>query len=447
MSGFIDLKSEAGKVSKAFLVGRRRDAESAEYALGLLDELRELVVNIGFEIAGEELVYLREPNPHYLIGSGKFNEIKGMAEELGCDCIIFDDAISPAQQRNWEKETGKCVIDRQEVILEIFSRRAQTKEACLQIELARLEYSLPRLKRAWTHLSRQRGGGVTQRGAGESQLETDRRYVTDRIARLKREIVEVKRVRDVGRKRRQDGDIPSIAIVGYTNAGKSSLMNKLSNAGVVAENKLFATLDPTTRRVRLPDGAEILLTDTVGFVRRLPHSFVEAFKSTLEEAACADILIHLVDASSHDAEEHVKTTREVLKELGAADKPRITVFNKMDKASENVDFYGLKTMCSGAIDFSVRTGQGMDELLERIRALVSERAKMMDVLLPHSQYKLLNLLQSIGAIRSQAFEDDGVYISACIPNRLVPLFENWQTLLPGSGVTAKKCDQTGMFNT
>ena len=419
MSRLIDLKSEAGRVSKAFLVGLRREDESAEYAAGLLDELCELVENIGFEVAGSELVYLREPNPHYLVGAGKFDEIRRAAKRLKCDYIIFDDAISPAQQRNWERETRKCVIDRQEVILEIFSRRAQTREARLQIELARLEYSLPRLKRAWTHLSRQRGGGVTQRGAGESQLEADRRYVTDRIVRLRREIAEVKRVREVGRRKRQGGDIPTVAIVGYTNAGKSSLMNRLSSAGVLVENKLFATLDPTTRRVELPNGLEVLLTDTVGFVRRLPHGFVEAFKSTLEEAACADILIHLVDASSPDAAEHVKTTREVLKELGAADKPSITVFNKMDRVSEGADFYGLKTLCPDGIEFSVYSGQGLKSLVDRVGALASERAQMMEVLLPHDQYKLLSVLQSMGAIRRQKFEHDGVFVAACVPSRLV----------------------------
>ncbi|MBO7521258.1 MAG: GTPase HflX, partial [Opitutales bacterium] len=263
-------ESEPPKNKRAYLVGLRRDGETEEFAAGLLEELGELAQNIGFDIAGSVCVNLREPNPRYLVGAGKFSEIRREAKKLKADCIIFDDSITPAQQRNWERESRKCVIDRQEVILEIFARRALTKEARLQVELARLVYSLPRLKRAWTHLSRQRGG-VNLRGAGESQLETDRRRVVERISRLKKEIEDVKKVRATQRKRRERNDIPVVAIVGYTNAGKSSLMNCLSGAGVLAQDKLFATLDPTTRELKLPGGATVLLTDTVGFVRRLPH--------------------------------------------------------------------------------------------------------------------------------------------------------------------------------
>lgn len=419
MPTVIDLKAERSIVLKAYLIGLRRDGESFERAEGLLEELKELAENIGLEISGSTLVNLREPNPHYLVGTGKFNEIRHEAKMANADIIIFDDAISPAQQRNWEKETQKCVIDRQEVILEIFSRRASTREARLQVELARLEYSLPRLKRAWTHLSRQRGGGVTQRGAGESQLETDRRLASDRIALLKREIASVRRVREVNRKKREKAEIQNIAIVGYTNAGKSSLMNRLAGAEVFAANKLFATLDPTTRKMVLPNGAEILLTDTVGFVRRLPHSFIDAFKSTLEEAVFADMLIHLVDASSPDVCEHIETTKEVLREIGVGEKPTITVFNKIDKIESEVALFELRHLRPDAIETSLLTGEGLDKLVAKMEILISEKAKVMNVLLPHDQYKLLNLLQTMGAIRQQKYEDEGIRISACVPASMV----------------------------
>ncbi len=417
--------SEAQKinVSGAFLVGLRRDGEGFDYSKGLLDELKELSENIGFEILGSELVNLKEPNPHYLVGSGKFKEIDAKATELGAQYIIFDDEITPAQQKNWEKDSGKCVIDRQEVILEIFARRAKTKEARLQIELAKLEYSLPRLKRAWLHLSRQRGGGVTQRGAGESQLETDRRMVSDKISKLKKDLEDVKRVRSLSRKKRENSELPSLAIVGYTNAGKSSLMNKLSDAKVLVENKLFATLDPTTRRISLPSSAELLLTDTVGFVRRLPHSFIEAFKSTLEEAVHSDVLLHLVDASSPDALEHIKTTKAVLKELGASEKQSIVVFNKIDKITDDFALYALRAQYPEGVAISLKTGEGLDLLLQKIDGAISAKSKILELMLPHSQYKLLNKLSSIGAIRRQSFEDDGVFIAACVPQSLVSTVE------------------------
>ncbi len=422
-------KDEPLQLKKAYLVGLRKDGESEEFARGLLDELAELVENIGFDVAGSICVNLREPNPHYLVGAGKFAEIRREAKKLKADCIVFDDSITPAQQRNWEHETRKCVIDRQEVILEIFARRATTKEARLQVELARLVYSLPRLKRAWTHLSRQRGGGVTQRGAGESQLETDRRRVVERISRLKKDIELVGKVRATQRKRRDRSDIPTVAIVGYTNAGKSSLMNYLSGAGVLAENKLFATLDPTTRELKLPSGSSVLITDTVGFVRRLPHNFIDAFKSTLEEAAFADLLIHVVDASNSDAHLHVKTTMEVLSQLGANEKPCITLLNKIDAVKDPFALHALKFDCPDSIEASIKNKEGMDELIARLEDFVSDKAKTMKFLVPHSNYKLITLLEDFGAVRKKAYCHEGVAVCACVPVRFVSAVKSGARIL------------------
>ena len=404
------------------MVGLRRDGETEEFAAGLLEELGELAQNIGFDIAGSVCVNLREPNPRYLVGAGKFSEIRREAKKLKADCIIFDDSITPAQQRNWERESRKCVIDRQEVILEIFARRALTKEARLQVELARLVYSLPRLKRAWTHLSRQRGG-VNLRGAGESQLETDRRRVVERISRLKKEIEDVKKVRATQRKRRERNDIPVVAIVGYTNAGKSSLMNCLSGAGVLAQDKLFATLDPTTRELKLPGGATVLLTDTVGFVRRLPHNFIDAFKSTLEEAAVADLLINVVDASNPDAPMHVKTTNEVLSQLGAGQKPCITLLNKIDAVKDEFLLHALKFDCPGSIEASVKNSVGIGELLRRLEDFASRRSKIMNFLVRHDNYRLVNLLSELGAVRKKAYCPEGVAICARVPAKFVAAVE------------------------
>lgn len=418
MERFAEVKENARR--RALLVGAYLDGEPAEEAAGLLDELKELAQNLDFEVAGLELVKLRELHAHYLVGSGKFAQIKAKANRLKCGFIIFDNAISPAQQRNWERDSRKCVIDRQEVILEIFARRAATKEAVLQTELARLKYSLPRLKRSWTHLSRQRGGGVTQRGAGESQLETDRRRVLERIARLGRELESVRKNRSSGRKLRQRAGILKAAIVGYTNAGKSSLLNKISGANVAAEDRLFATLDPTTREIALPAGARVLATDTVGFIRRLPHDFVEAFKSTLEEAALADALIHVVDASSPDALAHIKTAEKVLADIGAGGKPAIMLLNKCDKLGPlDINLSLLKSAYPDAVKFSVKSGEGVGEMLSRLESFALEGAKMMEFVVPHSAYGLLSELQNAGAVRKKAYCGGGVAVSACVPEKLV----------------------------
>lgn len=265
----IDIKEKPKMVERALLVGVAQANTTEKEVSLLLDELEELVNNLGILVVRKEIVRLREYQARFLLGTGKVNYIKNLAFAEECDCIVFDEMLSPAQQRNWEAETKLCVIDRQEVILDIFAERAQTREAVLQVDLARSEYNLPRLKNAWTHLSRQRGGGTTQRGEGEAQIELDQRMVRNRIAKLKRELEQVVQHRMTQRKQRQRVPVPTAAIVGYTNAGKSSLLNCITGADVLAANKLFATLDPTTRQAELPSGQKILLTDTVGFVRKL----------------------------------------------------------------------------------------------------------------------------------------------------------------------------------
>lgn len=425
MSELIDLNAEAAEKRRAMLVGIRRPDVSASETEGLLDELAELAKNLEIDVVGREIVLLREPSAHYFVGAGKFSEIVAAARALDADCIIFDDELSPAQQRNWESESGLDIVNRQEVILDIFAARAQTREAVLQVELARLEYSLPRLRKAWSHLDRQRGGGITQRGGGESQLELDRRFIGARIAKLRDELERVRVVRGTQRKRRMRVPVPTAAVVGYTNAGKSSLINALAKSSLLAQDKLFATLDPTTRRLSLPDSSELLLTDTVGFVRKLPHRFVEAFKSTLEEAVVSDFLLHVVDSSSPDAAEHIKTTTSVLRELGADSKKIIVVMNKIDALSDDVSARSLEIEFPDAVWVSAKTGEGLGGLLAKMEDAIAGASKLVKLLVPHSEYRAVAELYASGSVLSRRDTDDGAEISARIPLRKLPLFEKW----------------------
>ena len=322
-----EVREKPQLVERALLVGVFLDKSKEKEASSLLEELNELVQTLGIGIMDSILVRVRENFPSHLMGKGKMAEIIEKSKELNCDCIIFDNELSPNQQRNWENDSEILVIDRQEVILDIFSLRARTKEARLQVQLAKMQYTLPRMARMWSHLDRQgggsgggKGGGGAARGEGEKQIEVDRRLARKKIDRVKAELEKVRQQRKTQRKERNRADLPHAAIVGYTNAGKSSLLNGLTESTVLAEDKLFATLDTTTRKLDLDDGQTILLTDTVGFVRRLPHGLVESFKATLEEAVLADFLIHVIDGSSENVEEHFQTTLDVLKELGADEK-------------------------------------------------------------------------------------------------------------------------------
>lgn len=411
------------RLERAFLVGVYGLQLTESEADNLLDELAELVKTLGIAIGGRTLVRLREAQPRFYVGAGKAAEIAEAAKEAKCEVIVFDDELSPGQQRNWEAESKLAVIDRQEVILDIFGDRARTREAVLQVELARLEYSLPRLKRAWTHLSRQRGGGAggggAQRGEGETQLELDSRMVRTRISRLKQELTAVVRHREVQRRLRLRKPVPTAAIVGYTNAGKSSLLNRLTGAGVLAENKLFATLDPTTRRLALPSGRHLLATDTVGFVRRLPHRLVEAFKATLEEALVADVLVHVLDAAHPDVDAQRATTLEVLAELGAEGKPMLTVWNKADLLPPGRLEAMLARPKPMEVTVSCHTGLGMDTLLESLDAAVGEDCPPVRLCIPHDRWDLVNRLHAAGAITRQEAGDDGIIVIGRVPGRLL----------------------------
>ena len=401
------------KAQRAFLIGVQTpdmpDGEGDE----LLAELTELVENLGLSIVRSVSLRLRSPSPALFIGKGKAEELAAMAKEDQAEVIVFDSALSPAQQRNWEELAGMAVIDRQEVILEVFADRAHTREAVLQVALARMEYSLPRLTRAWTHLSRQRGKGAMG-GEGETQLEQDRRVVRNRIAHLKEEIAEVVRQRGVQRTRRVRVPLPTASIVGYTNAGKSSLLNKLTGSAVLAEDKLFATLDPTTRQLLLPGNQKLLVTDTVGFIRRLPHGLVEAFKATLEEVLVADFLIHVVDVTSPHFEKHRETTLSVLAELGAGDRPVVNVFNKVDLA-DSVELRAARQAVPDALLLSARTGAGIDALVERCREMIAHGYGTVTLLVPHDRYDIVARLHALGHVQQQEHREDGVLVTGRFP--------------------------------
>lgn len=366
----------SAKAEKAFLVGVRRERMGQAEADSLLAELKGLSDTLGLSIAGEFMLKLRESHARLLCGEGKAEEIKAAALASGADTIVFNTVISPTQQRNWEALTGLGVYDRQELIIKIFASRAKTKEAVLQTELARLEYALPRLAHSYSDLSRQRGGRYGTKGSGEQKLELDRREIRKRITRIKDELKGIRQDRSTMRKKRDRLEGASCALVGYTNAGKSSLLNALTKADVLAESKLFATLDPTTKKLSVGAGAALLITDTVGFIRDLPHSLVEAFRATLEEALNADYLLHVVDASDADLDERYKATRAVLGELGISDKPVWTVFNKADLVTDPAVRDALSERYPGALFASAKTREGLENLAEKLRGMACEAQGM-----------------------------------------------------------------------
>ncbi|HEU5078050.1 MAG TPA: GTPase HflX [Opitutaceae bacterium] len=411
MADFLETRSN--KLERAFLIGVQTAQMPTGEGAELLLELKELVENLRLEVVRSTLVNLRTPTPALLLGSGKAEELIAQAKAENADVIVIDETLSPAQQRNWEKLSGIAVIDRQEVILEVFADRAHTREAVLQVALARMEYSLPRLTRAWTHLSRQRGKGALG-GEGETQLEQDRRIVRDRIAHLRAELKDVVQQRDVQRRRRLRVPVPTCSIVGYTNAGKSSLLNRLTGATVLAEDKLFATLDPTTRQLILPNNQKLLVTDTVGFIRRLPHGLVEAFKATLEEVIVADFLIHVVDVTSPHMEKHHATTLAVLGELGVDKKTIVTVFNKVDAATEEMRARA-RHLAPDALFVSALTGGGIAGLEQRFAELIADAFGSTELLIPHARYDVIAKLHSLGHIQSEEQRDDGVLIHGRFP--------------------------------
>jgi GTP-binding protein HflX len=421
-----DIREKPHVVQRAFLIGAYFDRREVQDAVDLMDELKELVSTLGIEIVGSELVMVRETTPRYLLGTGKTAELIEQAKQLQADCIVIDNELSPGQQRAWEADANLCVIDRHEVILDIFNMRARTKEARLQVELARLEYSIPRLTRMWAHLDRQGGGAggggaAAARGEGETQLETDRRLANKRLDRVKAELEEVKKQRDTMRKERSRIPIPHAAIVGYTNVGKSSLLNRLTQADVLAEDKLFATLDTTTRRLELPDGQPLLLTDTVGFIRNLPHDLVQSFRATLEESILADFLIHVIDASSPHAQEFYNTTTKVLEELGAADKRTLLVLNKIDLIDAD-RLSQLQRIFPDAVPISVQTGQGLDDLYHRLQTLLIDRVVRMELAIPLDRMDLVSIAHNEGKVLSESYDRGVADLQCVLPKRFESRF-------------------------
>ena len=410
-------KNQNESAERAFLVGMATDRIRKEEARELLDELHGLAQTLGLDIAGEMLIQLRDPTPSLLVGSGKADEIVAAAEEMHADSIIFDHILTPVQQRNWEKLSSKKVYDRAELIIKIFASRALTKEASLQVELAQLQYALPRLAHSYDDLMRQRGGRYGTKGSGEQKIELDRREIERRIHEIQNELEAVRKERAVQRRRRERASVPRAAIVGYTNAGKSSLLNALTAASVRAEDKLFATLDPTTRRLTLTRGQTLLVTDTVGFIRNLPHGLVEAFHSTLEEASQADILIHVADASDSRVDAHIATTIQVLSEIGAQDVPRILVLNKIDLAEPDV-VHSFLARYSGSLAVSAKTGEGLDALIEAIQESLTKGMKTYTLRIPHADYWVVSLVMREGTVLDEHSDDTCTWLRCRVPQRM-----------------------------
>jgi len=387
---------------------------SIEYSL---EELQSLAQTAGAEVAEKFTQRLRSITPATLVGRGKVDQIRARVDELHPDLVIFDEDLTPAQQRNLESALNVRVIDRSQLILDIFAQRARSNEGKLQVELAQLEYLLPRLTRQWTHLSRL-GGGIGTRGPGETQLEVDRRRIREKISHLKRRLKTVERTRSLQRKERDNVPFATVALVGYTNAGKSTLMNALTRAGVLVENKLFATLDPTIRSLRLPNGDKVMVADTVGFINKIPHSLIEAFKSTLEEVMSADLLLHLVDMSSPRVDEQIQVIEEVLGEIGAGDIPTIFVPNKIDLLSEPSQHLFKNRGAESVCPISAATGERLEALLKIIGAHLDRGKETIHVSLSMGQGDLLSLLRERGRVENEIYEDDQVHITAMVTPKL-----------------------------
>lgn len=393
-----------------------------------LEELARLSETAGLEVVGSVTQKLPHPHPHTYVGKGKLDEIVAAVAELRADVVIFDDELSPSQLRTVEERLQVKIIDRTALILDIFAKRAQTHEGRLQVELAQLEYRLPRLTRMWTHLERQAVGGVGLRGPGETQLETDRRLARSRIALIKAELADVHRHRELYRRNRRRNSIPVVAIVGYTNAGKSTLLNRLTEAGVLSEDQLFATLDPTTRRITLPSGRPVLLTDTVGFINHLPTTLIAAFRATLEEISEAAVLLHVVDIAHPDAPEQAETVREILAELDVLGKPVVTALNKIDLIEESVEPEAIAEtlgLPGDVVPISAERGAGIELLLERLDAAIGESQglEQVRVLIPFDRAELVNLFHRAGRVEDSSFDESGTHLTGLLPRRLLPRYE------------------------
>jgi GTP-binding protein HflX len=430
----IDVQEKPKMVERAFLVGVARKGDSPETTALLVEELKELVTTLGIGIVGSMVVEVRDWKARLLMGTGKAEEVLQAMQEVDADCLVIDNELSPAQQRNWEAFTGQTTIDRQEVILDIFGGRAKTREAKLQVELARMEYNLPRLKRAWSHLGRQSGGGggggAAQKGEGEQQIELDRRMVRSRISSLKKELEEVRATRATQRKERSRTPVPHAAIVGYTNAGKSSLLHAMTGSEVYVADQLFATLDTTTRKITLPNGRPLLLTDTVGFVRNLPHRLVDAFKATLEEAVLADFLVHVLDATAPEVVAFHDTTLEVLRELGADQKRMVTVLNKIDLPLPPGRREALRQHFPEALFLSAHTREGFASLEDRMAGFLADQVTHLRLNIPHTRGDIIALLHEQAVVHDCRYEHAWVEIEATVPHRLVDSLSAYRTPRP-----------------
>jgi GTPase len=406
---------------RVFLIGVELKSRTAADVRESLAELKELAGTAGTEIVGEGVQKMATPVAATYIGPGKAVEFAGLCKESDVDTIIFDDELSPAQTRNLEKIFGCKIMDRTALILEIFGQRARTREGKLQIEHAQLKYLLPRLTRFWSHLSRQRGSTGSIGGEGESQLEADRRKISERIEKISSELDKVRRQRETQRAGRQRSHWPLASIVGYTNAGKSTLLNQLTGAAVLAEDKLFATLDPTTRRLKLPTNQNVLLTDTVGFIKKLPHGLVEAFKATLEEVVQADLLLHVVDISHPQAEEQIDAVNMVLMEIGAAEKPVLMVFNKIDQLTGGVSPL-MREKYPHAVSISAKTGEGIAPLLAELGTQLRPIREFLNLRVPQEKAAVIARIHAVGQVVTSRYSGKNARFKVRIPAHLLEEF-------------------------
>jgi GTPase len=406
-------QSTAAGPERAILVGTERPRMVLPAAESLA-ELARLAETAGVVVAGQTVQALRRVHPATFVGLGKVEQVRTLADDARADVVVFDDPLSPAQQRNLERACKRKIIDRSALILDIFAQRARSLEGKMQVELAQLQYLLPRLTRQWTHLSRL-GGGVGTRGPGETQLEVDRRRVREKIAQLRRRLGDVERTRGLHRSERASVPFPTVTLVGYTNSGKSTLMNTLTRAGVLVEDRLFATLDPTIRRLRLPEGLTVLLADTVGFIHKLPHQLIEAFKSTLEEVRAADLLVHVVDVSHPTWPEQVRVVEEVLGEIEAGDRPVLLALNKVDLLPGGRP---PPEAPAGAVAISARTTRGIDTLLAAIEAHLTRGLERVRCALPSGRGDVLAWLRRTGRIVEEYYRDGMVTVTALVPPKV-----------------------------
>lgn len=425
---------------RAFLVGAEVFVSDSPWRVeDSLEELALLADTAGVDVVGQAFQKITQPYPKFFIGPGKVREIAALREELQYDLVIFDDELSPSQTRNLEAELKVTVLDRTALILDIFAQHASTHEGRIQVELAQYQYLLPRLRRQWTHLERQAGGGggsaggvVGLRGPGETQLEIDRRLIDQRVAWLKEQLADVHRHRELYRQRRRRSGTPIIALVGYTNAGKSTLINALTDAGVKAEDQLFATLDPTTRRIMLPGGGEAMITDTVGFIQKLPTQLVAAFRATLEEINEADILLHVLDITHHNADEQAQTVLKTLEELNAGDKPVLTVLNKVDlltgmteeEVGRIAEAMGLP---NDYVAVSAQRKWGLEELLERVEETLGDQMVKVAAFIPYKRNDLVALWHQRGVVDEEDYQEQGTKIVGRLPAPLLRQVESFVT--------------------